>query len=54
MKLYCSNKLSELLKGITSEYNGDYYCLNCLYYYRAKNKLESHEKNVKIKIFGTL
>ena len=37
-------KLSALLGGITSESNGDFYCLNCLHYFRTKNKLESHKK----------
>ena len=40
-------KLSALLRGKTSKNNGDFYCLNCLHFFRTKNKLESH----KIKIF---
>ena len=36
--------LSVLLKGITSKYDGDFYCLNCLHSFRTKNKLESHER----------
>ena len=51
MKLYCSKKLSELLRGITSKHNGDYYCLIFLYYSRAKSKLESHKKVCENKIF---
>ena len=47
-------KLSALLRGITSKNNGDFYCLNCLNSFRTKNKLESHKKYVKIKIFVTL
>ena len=35
-------KLSELLRSITSKNNGDFYCLNCLYFFRIKNKLERH------------
>ena len=35
-------KLSTLLRGVTSKHNGDYYCLNCLHWFRTKNKLESH------------
>ena len=35
-------KLSALLRSITSKSNGDFYCLNCLYFFRIKNKLESH------------
>ena len=44
-------KLSALLRGITSKNNGDFYCLNCLHSFRTKNKLQSHKKYVKIKIF---
>ena len=36
--------LSGLLKGITSTYEKDFYCLNCFHSYRTKNKLESHKK----------
>ena len=35
-------KLSALLRSITSKSNGDFYCLNGLYFFRIKNKLESH------------
>ena len=35
-------KLSELLRSITSKNNGDFYCLNFLYFFRIKNKLERH------------
>ena len=30
-------------RGITSKNNGGFYCLNCLQFFRTKNKLESHE-----------
>ena len=36
--------LSTLLNGITSNHNGDFYCLNCFRAYTTKNKLESHKK----------
>ena len=37
--------LSRLLRGITSNYNSDYYyCLNCLHSYRTENKLNAHRK----------
>ena len=36
--------LSRLLRGITSNHDGDSYCLNCFHSYRTKNKLEVHEK----------
>ena len=36
--------LSALFRGITSNHNRDFYCLNCLHSYRAKEKLKEHEK----------
>ena len=42
--------LSRLLRGITSNHVGDFYCLNCFHSYRTKNKLEAHKKYVKIVI----
>ena len=36
--------LPGLLKGITSNYKEDFYCLNCFHSYRTKNKLEEHKK----------
>ena len=48
MTLSCSQKLSALLRGITSKHNGDFYCLNCLHSFRTKNKLESHKEACKI------
>ena len=38
--------ISRLLRGITSNHVGDYYCLNCFHLYRTKNKLEAHKKNM--------
>ena len=37
-------KLSALLRGMTSNNHPDFYCLNCLHSYRAKEKLKKHEK----------
>ena len=37
-------KLSGLLRGITSNHNGDFYCLNCFRVYTTKNKLEVPKK----------
>ena len=37
-------KLSVLLRGVTSNHNGDFYCLNCFHSYRTENKLKKHEK----------
>ena len=36
--------LPGLLKGITSNHQEDFYCLNCFHSYRTKNKLEAHKK----------
>ena len=36
--------LSALLKGITSNHDGDSYCLNCFHSYRTKEALEKHLK----------
>ena len=38
-------KLSALLRRITSNHNGDFYCINCLHSFRTRNKLKNH-KNV--------
>ena len=43
--------LSGLLRGITSNHNGDFYCLNCLHSYRTINKLKKHEKICKNRDF---
>ena len=37
-------RLSGLLRGVSSNNNGDFYCLNCFCSYRTKNKLELHRK----------
>ena len=34
---------------MTSDHNGDFYCLNCLHSFSTKNKLESHKKACKNK-----
>ena len=44
-----SKKVLALLRGITSKHFSNFYCLNCLHYFRTKNKLEFH-KRVKMKI----
>ena len=38
-------RLSGLLRGVTGNNNGDFYCLNCFHLYRTENKLEKH-KNI--------
>ena len=36
--------LSALLKGITSNHKGEFYCLNCFHLYSTKENLQKHEK----------
>ena len=36
--------LSRLLRGITSNHNGDFYFLNCFNSYTTDNKLKKHER----------
>ena len=38
---------STLLRGITSNHDGDFYCLNCFHSYRTKETLKKHEKVCK-------
>ena len=54
MALSSNKKLSALLRRITSKYHGDFYCLNCFHSFRAKSKLELHEKVCKNKDFCNL
>ena len=37
-------RLSGLLRGVTGNNNGDFYCLNCFHSYRTENKLEKNKK----------
>ena len=37
-------RLSGLLRGVTGNNNGDFYCSNCFHAYRTKSKLETHKK----------
>ena len=36
--------LSRLFRGITSNHDGDFYCLNCLHSFRTDNALKRHER----------
>ena len=36
--------ISGLLRGITSDYNGYFYCLNCFHSYTTEKKLRKHER----------
>ena len=44
-------KLSVLLRGITSRSHNDFCCLNWVYTFRTKSKLESHKRVCKSKDF---
>ena len=35
---------SRLFRGVTSNHDGDFYCLNCLHSFRTDNVLEKHER----------
>ena len=39
--------ISRLLRGITSNRAGDFYCLNCFHSYTTKEKLKKHERICK-------
>ena len=43
-----AKSLSRLLRSITSNHDGDYYCLNCFHSYGTENKLNAHKKYAKI------
>ena len=43
--------VSRLLRGITSNHHGDFYCLHCLHSYRTKKDLKNMKEYAKIKIF---
>ena len=44
MALSCSKNISGLLRGITSNHNSDFYCLNCFHSYTTEKKLGKHER----------
>ena len=39
--------ISGLFRGITSNHNGDFYCLNCFHSYTSEKKLRKHERICK-------
>ena len=44
-------RLSDLLRGITSKYHRDFFCLNCLHSFARENKCKSHKKVCENKDF---
>ena len=51
MEKNTSKKLSVLLRGITSKYHNDFYCLNCIHSFATKNERESYKKLSENKVF---
>ena len=47
-------KLSALLREITSKHRGNFYCLNCLRSFTTKSKGESHKKVYESKYFSNV
>ena len=39
--------ISRLLRGITSNHNGDFYCVNCFLAYTTEKRFEKHERMCK-------
>ena len=44
-------KLSTLLRGITSKYDGHFCCLNCLHSFRTKNQIHISRKSMQNRFF---
>ena len=44
--------ISGLLRGITSNHDGDFYCLNCFHSYRTKENLKNMKEYVMIMNFA--
>ena len=44
-------KLSAILRRITSEHHGDFYCSNCLHSFATEKKLKLHKKVCENKDF---
>ena len=45
---FAVKKLSRSLRGITSNHNGNFYCLNCLHSYRTEKNFKNMKKYAKI------
>ena len=44
--------ISRLLRGIASNHDGDFYCLNCFHSYTTKKRLKTMKGYVEIMIFA--
>ena len=47
-----TKSLSRLFRRITSNHDGDFYCLNCLHLFRTDNALKNMKDCVKIMIIA--
>ena len=47
LALSCSKKTVCVTKRNKLKNYGDFYCLNCLYFFRKENKLKCHETYLK-------
>ena len=52
MALSCSKKTIDILRGITSKHQFEFYCLNRLHSFATENKLKSYKNVCKNKGFG--
>ena len=48
---FAVKRLSSLLRGTMSKYQGDFYCLSCLHSFATEIKRESHKKRCQNKDF---
>ena len=44
--------ISRLLRGIASNHDGDFYCLNCFHSYTTQKRLKTMKGYVEIMIFA--
>ena len=51
MALSCSKKAISIFERNFIKNNGDFYCLNCLHFFRTKHERESHKKVCEKKYF---
>ena len=45
--------MAALFRGVTSNHDGDVYCLNSFHWYSTENKIKKHEKYAIIMIIVT-
>ena len=47
---YLAVQKTIILRKKASKRHSNFYCLNCIHYFRTENKLKSHEKVCKLKL----